>query len=106
VVWMSGLTVWREGQNRVRSYLANDLCNLIRGCIDVHTSAATIRIVQPAMLGDAQDPETLGQLGLTYGYQLLGRPPRWVGNAQLATSGRHADDAGLRRGSHRHDTAT
>jgi hypothetical protein len=105
MVWMPRLTVRGEGQDGIRGNLANDLCDLVGCCIEVHIRAAAIWIAQPAMLGDAEDTQARSQLRLTNGRELLGRPPGRIGYTKLAATGRNANDPSTRGGGHRHDAA-
>ena len=103
---MSGLTVGWKSQNRIRSDLENDLCDLLSGDIDVNLSATAIGISQPSVLLDTEDAKARCQLSLADRWKLLRRPPHRIGYAKLAARGRHANHSGTRGRSHCHDAAT
>src|SRR5207344_851317 len=65
VVVMAGLTIRRERQDRVRGHLTNDSRNLLNRDIDVDRRASAVWIAQPAMIGNSQNLQALGQLDLT-----------------------------------------
>src|SRR6188472_599472 len=78
VVRMTGLTVRRECEDRVRDHLTNDVGNLLYCSASINGCAAAVGVAQPAMLRNAQEPQTLCQLSFPDGYELLRRPPRRI----------------------------
>ena len=76
VVVMARLTVRRECQDRVRSHLTNDSRDLLNRDIEVDRCASAVWIAQPAMIGNSENLQTLGQLDLPDAGELIGRPPR------------------------------
>jgi hypothetical protein len=100
---MAGHAVGAEGQHRVGLHRSHHSGHPAYGLVLVDVGAPAVGIVEPVVLGDAEDRQRGLHLGRTHGRQLRpARPAFLVGRAQLAAGRGDADDvvAGPDRAGH------
>ena len=88
---MPGHAIRGERQHGVGLHLLDDHRETRDRFVGIDLRAAAVGVVEPAVLGDAEDGEARVQLRLTDLRQLRGRPA--VGIGGLAARRGHADDA-------------
>ena len=93
MVVVPGHAVGAEGQHRVGLHVGHQGGDPAYRLVLVDVGAAAVRVVEPVVLGDAEDRQRALHLRGAYGGQRgAARPALLVGGAELAAGGRDADD--------------